>query len=111
MITADSLSLEGEALPIAEGFSLYHPLTFSKKRLVRPNEIRSTESLLVPIFQNGTLVYEIPPLEELRLRRQNDLERLDPGIRRLVNPHIYHVSLTEKLWDLKNELIRRTIPD
>jgi nicotinate phosphoribosyltransferase len=32
--------------------------------------------------------------------------RLDPGVRRLVTPHIYHVSLSQKLWDLKQELIR-----
>jgi nicotinate phosphoribosyltransferase len=30
---------------------------------------------------------------------------LDPGIRRLVNPHIYHVSLSQELWELKQNLI------
>jgi nicotinate phosphoribosyltransferase len=33
------------------------------------------------------------------------VERLDPGVKRLVNPHIYHVSLTERLWNLKQTLI------
>jgi nicotinate phosphoribosyltransferase len=33
------------------------------------------------------------------------VERLDPGIRRLVNPHVYHVSLTQSLWELKQRLI------
>jgi nicotinate phosphoribosyltransferase len=33
------------------------------------------------------------------------VEALDPGVRRLVNPHIYHVSLSQKLWDLKQALI------
>jgi nicotinate phosphoribosyltransferase len=33
------------------------------------------------------------------------MERLDPGVRRLLNPHIYHVSLTERLWDVKQHLI------
>jgi nicotinate phosphoribosyltransferase len=33
------------------------------------------------------------------------VRRLDPGVRRLMNPHIYHVSLTQALWDLKQELI------
>jgi nicotinate phosphoribosyltransferase len=26
-------------------------------------------------------------------------------VRRLINPHIYHVSLSEKLWHLKQELV------
>jgi nicotinate phosphoribosyltransferase len=31
--------------------------------------------------------------------------RLDPGVRRLINPHIYHVSVTERLWEMKQKLI------
>jgi nicotinate phosphoribosyltransferase len=34
---------------------------------------------------------------------------LDPGVKRLINPHIYHVSLTRRLWDLKQELIKSTL--
>jgi len=30
-------------------------------------------------------------------------------VRRLVNPHIYHVSLTQALWDLKQSLIDSAI--
>ena len=44
-------------------------------------------------------------LDEIRQQRVADVEALDPGIRRLVNPHIYHVSLSQQLWDLKQELI------
>jgi nicotinate phosphoribosyltransferase len=41
----------------------------------------------------------------MRQRRQADLERLEPGVRRIINPHVYHVSLTEPVWSLKQELI------
>jgi nicotinate phosphoribosyltransferase len=44
----------------------------------------------------------------MRERRREDLERLDPGVKRILNPHIYHVSLSEKLWDLKQRLIEET---
>ena len=64
------------------------------------------ESLLVDVLQEGKLVYNLASIEELRERRQADLERLDPGVRRIVNPHIYHVSLTQRLWNLKQELIQ-----
>lgn len=33
------------------------------------------------------------------------LWRLDAGVQRLINPHIYHVSLTQRLWDLRLKLI------
>jgi nicotinate phosphoribosyltransferase len=50
-----------------------------------------------------------PPLtlEVLQERRRGDVERLDPGVRRLVNPHVYHVSLSERLFALKEELVAR----
>ena len=63
------------------------------------------EPLLVDIIKDGKLVADLPPIEELRRRRDADVERLDPGVRRLMNPHIYHVSLTENLWKMKQELV------
>ena len=38
-------------------------------------------------------------------RRLADLERLDPGVRRLVNPHQYHVSITDAVDALKRRLL------
>ena len=67
------------------------------------------EPLLTDVLAEGKLVAELPPLDALRARRSADVERLDPGIRRLVNPHIYHVSLTSQLWDLKQRLIREAL--
>ncbi len=52
------------------------------------------------------LVADLPDLDVLRGRRQAGVARLDPGVRRLVTPHIYHVSLSQRLWDLKQALIR-----
>jgi len=50
-------------------------------------------------------VYDLPDIEEIRDQRVADVERLDPGVRRLIYPHIYHVSLTEQLWNMKQALI------
>jgi nicotinate phosphoribosyltransferase len=52
------------------------------------------------------LVCELPSIDQMRTRREADLERLDAGVRRIMNPHVYHVSLTEKLWNLKQELVQ-----
>jgi nicotinate phosphoribosyltransferase len=70
------------------------------------DEVSEIEPLLVEVLKEGELVYDPPSIEEMRKRRQADLERLDPGVKRLMNPHIYHVSLTERLWNLKQELIQ-----
>jgi nicotinate phosphoribosyltransferase len=68
-------------------------------------EITEIEPLQVDVLVEGKLVYDPPHLEVLRRQRQADVARLDPGVLRLVNPHVYHVSLTQRLWELKQELI------
>jgi nicotinate phosphoribosyltransferase len=53
----------------------------------------------------GAPVDDPAAVGEARKRRIADLERLDPGVKRLVNPHVYHVSVTRRLADLKAKLI------
>jgi nicotinate phosphoribosyltransferase len=107
--TADLLTLADEDPTQAESLTLHHPSDHTKVRTLRRNTIDHFEPLLVEILQEGQLRVDLPPLAELRQRRLRDVEALDPGIRRLVNPHIYHVSLSQSLWDLKQALIRNAL--
>jgi nicotinate phosphoribosyltransferase len=75
------------------------------KRTLLADDLPAVEPLLVDILKGGRTVYTFPPIEALRAQRQADMERLDPGVKRLMNPHIYHVSLTERMWQLKQRLI------
>ena len=52
----------------------------------------------------------MPTIEQMRVVRDADLVCLDPGVKRLMNPHIYHVSLSENLWALKQKLIAEARP-
>ncbi len=90
---------------------LRHPSDHTKYRTLTRQEISAVEPLLVEVLRKGQLVYELPTLEAIRAARLRDVEALDSGIRRLVNPHIYHVSLSEKLWQLKQELIEAARKD
>ncbi len=100
---ADILALADE--PFNDDLiELRHP--FGQRRRTLSRSTVTLEPLLQPILQQGKLVSPFPTLDELRTRRQTDIERLDPGVRRLINPHIYHVSLTPSLWELKQRLIR-----
>jgi nicotinate phosphoribosyltransferase len=103
--TADLLGLEGENPRNQQEIILRHPTQSSKFRTLTAGEVKQVEPLLVDILRQGRLTADFPPIEELRRRRDADVERLDPGVRRLMNPHIYHVSLTEKLWQKKQELV------
>ena len=103
--TADLLSLDHEDPRQMERIILRHPFDHTKCRTLDRGDVSEIEPLLVEILREGQLVYDLPTIEAMRKRRQQDVDRLDPGVRRLLNPHIYHVSLTDQLWKLKQSLV------
>ncbi|HEX9029037.1 MAG TPA: hypothetical protein VF823_07675, partial [Anaerolineales bacterium] len=107
--TADVLSLEDEDLSTQDSVTLRHPIDQSKYRVLTRGHISKVEPLLVDVMVDGKRLNPECSIDELRLRRQADVDRLDPGVRRIINPHIYHVSLTPRLYDTKQELIRKTL--
>lgn len=64
-----------------------------------------SKELLVQIFSNGELVYELPTIEEIKTKTITELNSLTQEYKRFNNPHVYHVDLSKKLWDLKYNLI------
>lgn len=103
--SADVLALHDEDLFVMDELMLHHPTDHTKYRTLRKDEISKIEPLQVDILKNGRLVADSPDLAQMRKIRQWDVEHLDPGVRRIMYPHIYHVSLTKRLWDLKQQLI------
>ncbi|RRR70378.1 MAG: nicotinate phosphoribosyltransferase [Candidatus Viridilinea halotolerans] len=103
--TADLVTLEDERPDGEECLRLRHPSDATLQRqLVRANLAR-IEPLLIDVWQHGERCGSRPTLEQMRERRRADVAALDSGVRRLVNPHIYHVSLSQQLWELKQELL------
>ena len=103
---ADLLGLDDQDPRQMDSILLHHPVEHAKYQTLARGDLAEIEPLLVEVLKDGKLVYDLPSIEEMRQYRQADLARLDPGVRRIMNPHIYHVSLTEKLWNLKQELVR-----
>jgi len=69
----------------------------------------SAKPLLVKRYENGEIASGEPALAEIKARAANDLECFDSTYKRLLNPHIYKVSITEKLRGLKLDLINKHI--
>jgi nicotinate phosphoribosyltransferase len=57
-------------------------------------------------IKGGRSVMEHPSLDLLRSNVRKNLESLDQSYKRILNPHIYKVSITERLRTLKLELIQ-----
>ncbi len=106
---ADLLSLDDEDPREMDEVVLHHPTEHTVFRTLKQDDfedgISEIEPLLVDVLRDGKLVYDLPAIEDMRARRDADLGRLDPGVKRLMNPHIYHVSLTQGLWDEKRRLV------
>jgi len=104
---ADLISLDNEEPTTEEDIILHHATSQSRKRTLSKNHISRIEPLLETILDKGKLVYEFPSIELIREIRKKDIESLDPGVKRLINPHYYHVSITEKLFGMKTDLIKK----
>ncbi len=109
--TADVLALEGELIDDETTLVLSHPTQFGVTRPIDASAISRIEGLHTNVFAGGKRLSDRVPLAELRERRRLDLEALDGGVRRLINPHVYHVSLSPGLMALKQDMIRRTRRD
>jgi nicotinate phosphoribosyltransferase len=104
LATADVIALRDEELRVGETIELHHP-QLHLSRSLPPSRVSQIEELLEVVFRDGKRADGQPDLATMRERRRYDLERLDPGVRRLVNPHIYHVSLTTAMKELRRQVI------
>lgn len=107
--TADLLGMDDEDPRTMDSIVLHHPSDANKFRSLTKADISEVEPLLVEVLREGKLVYNLPTIEQMRERRRADVRRLDAGVRRIMYPHIYHVSLTQRLWDMKQQLIASTL--
>ena len=65
----------------------------------------SAQELQKPIFLGGELVYDMPTLDEIQRYCQAQMETLWDEVKRFDNPHNYYVDLSQKLWDIKYDLL------
>ena len=107
LATADLLTLADENPAEWDTVQLRHPTQPEMSRTLSRTQISKIEPLHVTIMENGKRRYKLPTIAEIRTQRDADLNRLDPGVRRLLHPHIYHVSLSQALWQMKQDLITK----
>lgn len=108
MATADVVAVAGEDVTCGDRLELFHPHR-NLHRSIAMADVSKVEELHVPLFSDGRAVERSPSIDQIRMRRVADLELLDPGVRRLVNPHLYHVSLTSQMKELQRDLVDRAL--
>jgi len=100
---ADLICLADEVIPL-DSYTLFDPDYPWKKKTITNYTFRH---LQVPVFVNGQLVYNRKTTLETKAYCSQQMETLWDEVKRLRNPHNYYVDLSEKLWNLKNDLISK----
>lgn len=100
---ADYIALHHEVIPEDE-ITIFDPVAPWKQKTLTNYTVRE---LHVPIFKQGELVYQIPPIQETIEYAQQELNTMWDEVLRLNNPHEYYVDLSQELFDLKNTLIEQ----
>ncbi|MPW25403.1 nicotinate phosphoribosyltransferase [Alkalibaculum sp. M08DMB] len=99
---ADVIMIDDEVIDESKPLTIFHPVYTWKKRILFNYR---AQNLLVPIIVDGKLVYDLPTIREIQSRLKEEYKSIWPAITRFTNPHEYHVDLSPKLWNLKNELL------
>jgi nicotinate phosphoribosyltransferase len=101
---ADLICVHDEEIDFTKPLELFDPNATWKRKVFTDIEAKE---LLVPIFRNGELVYEIPDLQSSRAYCQRQVDSLWDEVKRFENPHNYYVDLSQKLFDIKQDLLNR----
>lgn len=100
---ADLITLEHEQIDQTKPLTIFHPIDTWKKMTL--TNFYSRE-LLVPVFISGKLVYQLPSLSQIRAYALEELDTLWDEYKRLANPQVYKVDLSQELYDLKQSLLK-----
>ena len=103
-VTADIIALEHEQFNEEEELILYAANARWKKIKLRANSYTLRE-LLVPVFKAGQKVYESPNTMSIKAYAKEELDTLWEEYKRLVNPQIMQVVLSDKLYALREKML------
>ncbi|MEL3973644.1 nicotinate phosphoribosyltransferase [Rossellomorea oryzaecorticis] len=100
----DYITLEHEDPQNEDRLKMFHPVHTYISKFVTNFEARE---LHVDVFRNGELVYETPPLQDMREFVNENLDLLWDEYKRSMNPEEYPVDLSDECWTNKMNLIQQ----
>ena len=99
---ADVITLGDEKISSDEPYEIFDPEHTWKRKVVTDFVAKK---LQVKIFDKGRQVYTSPSVKEISKFRAEQVDSLWDEVTRFENPHTYYVDLSEKLWNLRDELL------
>lgn len=103
-IKADLIAFADEVIDTTKPLLLFDPEATWKQTLLEPDTYTVRE-LLVPVFINGSCVYDSPAVMDIRSYCSREMATLWDETKRFVNPQEVYVDLSDRLFRTKQELL------
>ncbi|PRR81863.1 nicotinate phosphoribosyltransferase [Clostridium vincentii] len=101
---ADVITLANEIIDETKPYTIFDPvLTWKKKKIIN----FYVKKLQIPVFIKGQCVYELPSIEEIKMYCKDQIDGMWAEVKRFSNPHKYYVDISQELWSVKQDLIKR----
>ena len=103
LFKADLIALHDEVFDETKPLMIFDPIntwkekTYDDYRLIKMRK---------PIYLSGKRVYDKPSLKEVRQYAKDQLDALWSEVRRFDYPHRFYVDLSQKLWDIKYQMLK-----
>ncbi|MEG0691919.1 MAG: nicotinate phosphoribosyltransferase, partial [Oscillospiraceae bacterium] len=95
---ADLLCVYNETIDDTCPLEIFDPDVTWKKKVITDF---TAKELLIPIFIEGTKVYNSPNIQQIKAYCEEQIDLLWDEVKRFENPHHYYVDLSNKLWQIK----------
>ena len=102
---ADLITLDDEEVRDDVNHTFFHPFSMGDFFVMRKGSYKYSRPLLSQKMKGGRRISEKRELHEIQAYAASSLEHLHKSYKRQINPHIYKVSLSRRLRDLKMDLI------
>lgn len=102
---ADVITLHDEVIDDSRPYEIFDPQNTWKRKTI---ENFKAVDIRKKYIENGKLIETLPHISEIKAYCEEQYETLWDEVTRFENPHTYYVDLSQKLWDIKNDLLNKT---
>ncbi len=100
---ADLICLQEENFDNQNEIEIFDPNFTYKRKTITDFYVKELTTLII---KEGKLVYKLPTVKEIAAYHKEAYGEFWNEYKRLLNPHIYKVDLSQKLYDMKQELLK-----
>lgn len=102
MAAADMICLDDDTFDESKPLTIFHPEQIWKKTTFENYKV---VNLMVDVFKGGKLVYKNPDLHAIGKHLDEEVASFYPEYLRVINTQEYKVDLSQRLYDLKHNLL------